>query len=479
MRKSLIVSLLLLAFALGALGAARAWVDERQDAVEVTETVVYGDRAALAGLELEYVTHAARHLLWTTRCTFGGELRTHTDFQYSRPELRWQGSPLYGGVSFDMNAGNFSMSSSGELDLEDEERDPYLGMMLRPAADVATRTPDGGEHTETLRLKDYYDYYPMDVRFDLPVSRTGDYGEEQAAGRAFAEYFKVAVPEDQMVEVTVEKNLDGGVTNVQMSTVEGGIWLDSSSVVTEDGWCYFTVAVQRDGGGIAEGVGTVGDGYGLYVLPAAQEGEAVYARPEDVSLAWPVDSGAATIVALKASADQKQLLLVTHEGGACVLTVLDRATMEQVQRLELFPIDLDEEQYVGFRDLRVEADYLVAQDSMGGFVLLTPDGAGGRQIQFRGDLNAIEAWEYVLTYDAIMAFDGERLAVAAFQDGMQRHGIGGGSFCLAVYDKSGLIYAGEYDSSQDRDNTLVSTGSYSTSYVTTAYENPMRMEWSS
>ena len=57
----------------------------------------------------------------------------------------------------------------------------------------------------------------------------------------------------------------------------------------------------------------------------------------------------------------------------------------------------------------------------------------------------MEAWEYLLCRnEKVLAWDGERLAVAVNQDWYDKCG-----FYLAVYDRTGLRYAGRYDHSQD------------------------------
>ena len=90
MRRSLMAVLMLLALGVGVLCGAAAGLSGRAEAVELTERVEAGDRAALEGLKLTCSTYADNRLLWTTGCTFEGELETRTSFSFFPDGLSWE-----------------------------------------------------------------------------------------------------------------------------------------------------------------------------------------------------------------------------------------------------------------------------------------------------------------------------------------------------------------------------------------------------
>ena len=76
------------------------------------------------------------------------------------------------------------------------------------------------------------------------------------------------------------------------------------------------------------------------------------------------------------------------------------------------------------------------------------------------EVNEVGVYEYVFTangleandlgmppsHETVMCWDGEKLAMASFQDNDHQRGCG---FWLSVYDKTGTLYIGRYDSSLD------------------------------
>ena len=67
MRKSLILTLILLVLAIGGFGAAHAAVNAQKDAVVITETTAAGDPAAAEGVRVQLRTKCAAVALWRLR----------------------------------------------------------------------------------------------------------------------------------------------------------------------------------------------------------------------------------------------------------------------------------------------------------------------------------------------------------------------------------------------------------------------------
>ena len=450
MRKSLVAVILLLGLALGGVCGTVSAVNGADEAVKITETVVLGDRSVLDGLELTLVTQSANHLLWTTECTFTGELKTGTEFEFSRNRLNWIREATPNGIDIFLCSSGFGYSTSGNgdgMDLEEEARIEQE-LMWAPVLDVAQRAPAGQTYTEQAELSDYYDYYPLYTDWN------GDYrniDEPDALSKLLTDFFRIPVEEGQMVEVSIEKDEAGRIWEVNMNAldaeqifytrsvaVEGGTYFTLSSYTeewVEDGVYNRTpVEIYRPDGSLAD--------VGLWYLPEmANESDPV--APKLV-----YQLGQADVQGMALSADEKQLLLIIREDGMETLLVIDLATMTPVQKIPLFEVITEEENWQEFRDLTVQPDFLIVRDSNRGFILLEAQGDGAYVERIRGDLDPVEDWDRALIYnDPVMAWDGERLAVASWMD--LRNYKDTCSFYLAVYDSSGLRCAAEYANSQD------------------------------
>ena len=164
MRKSLILTLILLVLAIGGFGAAHAAVNAQKDAVVITETTAAGDPAAAEGVRVQLRTKCADHLLWETHYAAGAPDGTYTDFTFSYRTLQ-DSEESYAGLDL-YTVWNYSYGGPlGET--ADEREKPQLKLFR----DVASRLGDASQRTETLALRDYYEFYPLDGYLDLPALR--------------------------------------------------------------------------------------------------------------------------------------------------------------------------------------------------------------------------------------------------------------------------------------------------------------------
>ena len=155
-------------------------------------------------------------------------------------------------------------------------------------------------------------------------------------------------------------------------------------------------------------------------------------------MVYPLDESV-TVRAIHVSPDETRLLLLTEEAGGVWLTVIDLADMTMRQKLHV-----GDGEHVS---LHHQDDFMMLF-SVYDFSLYAVDGAGNYTLaftaaqprQYREDL------PHINTY-AAMDFDGERLIVADFCLEEQYGSMQTCDVYLAVYDKTGLLYAGRYDSS--------------------------------
>ena len=413
----------LLALALAGLGAA--WgigcqVGGAWEAVEVSERVLYGDQTAAWGAVVTNRTQCDGHLFWDTSYTVGDGLQVEAGARFTQQRTSTHGRP---DASADVYCStNFGMSGTNVLDGENEQ-----GVAIAPAYDVATRTQPGTTRTETVRLSDYYEYYPLTLDLYIPGS---SWGLTEQALADFAEHFHIPVPPSHRVEVSVTKNAEGQVENVECNTVEGEQAFYARTEVTETG-----IYLAFDGQGLPA------DLAGVHRIPFIQEGTVGRVQAEAICQVWAPD-GESRVLGLSASRDGSRLLVAAQAGGRTELAVLDMESGALVQAVQLPCGGPGAElvriyQYEGFA-APVFAD--------GGFCVLAGSGEAGYELRLAGDLTACpEVGEAAPLHDLALAYDGRQLAVAFYQQPYRW-----ASTYLLVYGAQGLAYAGQYDQSTDR-----------------------------
>lgn len=432
MRKSLILTVLLLVLAASSLCYAHGWVDGGKDAVAIDETVLYGDKSVAEGITLDIRTHCDYRLFWDTRYAVGEGPETSTDFAFSQAEKRPSRTIPYSGIYFDGTFNGYGISSPGGLEMADQ---------AAPNQDVASRTGPGEKRIETVYVKDYYDFYPIQVEFDRPSG----FAINQDTQQLFANYFRIPVYPEHRVEISVEKNSAGNVHSISLSTVEdSGVFLDTHSVVI--GTEYFFTVLCHTAAGKPLDTSYIAGGYGIYHFPLHdQGGDDRILTADELQMVFAIDAERAEVVALQTNTDKNKLLLVTIEDGTYMLTVIDAETMTQLQRLEILKAD----ESVGFRSLYIHDGFAVPVLSDGRFALLATDTEGNYQFRFAADFSSSQEHRYIFSHEVSMDYNGEELAVAAFQNGY----FAPQNYCrfyLAVYDRTGLAYAGKYQHSLDK-----------------------------
>ena len=473
MRKSMILFALLLAAGIGGMCCAHSTLTAAQDNVSFTVAEEYGDVTAADSLTVSVRAHLDYHLLWETEHTFGQTPRTHTDFSFHSSQLRWipefVSPPLSLFLPTDINH-----SSSG-INLLDENEgiglyypSPIISTaMLR---EIAARTQNGQQHTETINLRDYYDYYPISaqVRAGLQSEEYYYYAiqedeqylyvmpDEAEVSKAFTDFFRIPVPEGRTVEVTIRKDSAGNVVQIATSQ-EDAIYIDATGVETEDG-VYFVVSAS---GGPAGFRGIPG-GFGVYLLPRATilDGQGTeYPTLDYWNLKTVFPLGVSTTVPetktaaqLTLSEDGRCLNLITFEDGVYFLTVIELGSMTEKQKIPLFE---------GGEGLFFMANYvdglLFAALGDNRFVLAERRADNTYRQVLTGARDFLLSFEdYIDWAHPQIAWNGERLAlvswyrrrspVNAYGHGLITDTCG---FTLEIYDESGLTYKGAFESSLD------------------------------
>ena len=448
MRKALALLLTLVILLTGGMvWAARAIGAPKED-LTFRETTLYGDRAAADGLKLTLFQHYQRHLLWESRLDFDQTgFQASTDYHFSAAE--------------------------------EEYSHPHkaFGLQVVPAYDggepiveeILSSLAPGERMEEDVRLADYYDYYPLNVSVDLddlfygydPYELREGQPEtpESYALREIVSFFKIPVIEDEYIHVTASRVASG-------NSAECSGWGESdkgdcfnfyvSGAVGEDA-CYVTFPNRTREGKTVDTSGIPG-GYGIYRLPFRTVDEKNYHGMEsykgpdviadELALFAPLDESV-LVTHFSISGDKKDLILHTNENGRYVVTILDPATGETRQRLEICEDDpeqwstvVEKENFIFIQthDYHV---YLLSKDADGLYRLKIDAAPTGTNVEERFGF-----WD---SNEHFMTFDGERLAYAGVMtlpNGISFYDTDpSGDFYLAIYDSDSLAYAASFKSS--------------------------------
>ena len=437
MRVRLGILLVLLTAACGSLVWTHASVNERKEQVDVQVTTVAGDVSAVEGTEVTLDVSLFDRLFWSIRCTPGAEPAVQSKYTYYWNEQPWEWSWDIGGLYVSL----FNSNWYGE----EEEDDRYtLTTLLRA---VSARCPAGTEeYWETVRMRDYYEEFPIfvgSINFLSGGAYTlldGNDSLEMMAQDALRQVFRIPVPEDLMVDVQVGKTLDN---RVFFSNVSAGFDLDAASLATEQG-LYFTLAPSDPAVTLDFSHSAVEQG--LYFLPIHQE---PYTGDdfEGVEGLTVVSMDGAQIRTVCPSPGAKSSWLGESEDGTWIyyvaqteeettLWVLDAQSGAVVSQVALpfGPADFSDGAYISgaFVDEGLVMPY--RWDNQ--FVLVTVSEAGEASVALSGDLTKV--WEVANLEDPHLIYDGHRLVLSTFQNINY-------SFCLAAYTKEGLAYLGSYN----------------------------------
>ncbi len=446
MKRNVYLMLLLLAGAVAVFFIAACLTGREKENVVIVQETVYGDPEAAKGLTLEWKTQWAGQLLWDTQYTVGSGEEAKSGFVFRSGGSRWKNF-YEGEVLLETNGG------WGELYISADHMEETICPELTKA--VASRTENGSTHTETIRFADYYEYYPLDFSVAEPDSGLAHfYNRDQAY---WADFFRIPVPEDHLMEVTVTKDMEGSGLSVNCASIGGGIRAIVSEAFGKQD-CYFTFYCESEEGAVVNPEGA----YRIFYMPdfkkenLAEEsisgksvsGEGTPGENTVVEVACELEKGLIPI-GLCRDEERGLLYLTALEGDAVLLYVyrLEGEKPVAAQKLEVCKMEgVGKEVY--WRGLFPTEKGLLMVWSDAGFVFV--EERDGRYAVFcEGQFPAAEPaegaekdeayhFESVFVKENAICFDGERLALAAYTSWEDV------DVCLAVYGRDGMRYHGIY-----------------------------------
>ncbi len=456
MKRSAIVLCVLAALSVGCVAAAHGMLMGTADKVEFRSAALFGDIAAADGLTLTARQACGRQLYWDSALPVAAPERAETAFAALPLAQPRQDDPSLHGLTLYTSIGTGSYDFGGGA-----EPSGLRAMLAGPGRavpdsaltdlilDAVERTEAGSCHEETLRLRDYCEYLPLTLLFDLG-ERTTVYWkdkpylpEQDESGLAarFRDDFRIPVPEDAAFTVRVTKNAKGQVMTLETDPApfDGGI--DARSLVTA-GKIWFALAAY---GEPAFDLSELRNGHGLYCLPFSTRpdgsgGQAADVDPDALRVVLPLAADETPVDLLDGGNGTLLLVLRTERGAE--LVVLDAETGRERQRVLLFDAAaLGEE---GFVFAPLGDGFYASCDSRVRWYGRGADGCYALLLDAPGwpSDERFDAYRYYTPSAA--AWDGERLALAIASSSGYRwdYGNDAGSLLLAVFDASGPRYCG-------------------------------------
>ncbi len=416
--------------------AVAATVNQNKDTVTITEEVRYGDVTLADGFAVDLKVQYDDHLLWNTTYEKNGEEKTDTEFRFFAQDLvqafEYREDPVAINVSFDTT---IDISSPIE----------NLSGLARAYREIFERMQPGTEVCEKVYVKEYYEYYPLFIRLDLPDNdiwmdarwlsdAAGQIDGEQEVYEVFAEFFKIPVEENDCIEVVVDRDQSNGMMTQGVSSDH--LQLYSESVLTEDGMCYFTLNNKTYDGGVMDS-SLIPGGYGIYSFRFGEPG--TYSESgvdlDSLKMAHSLDEQI-TILHLTLNKEQTKILLFTEEAEKYYFSVIDRDTMELSQKIQL-------DSWGGISEYD---DFLVVVGENISLLAVTED--GGYELRFSISIEHPECQALMkLTTEASMDYDGEHLIVANWLMEQEYYYMETCDFYLLICGPEGLGYYGVYRNS--------------------------------
>lgn len=498
MKRSLWVAFFCMGLAVLALPTAWVRINREKDDIIITEEVLSGDPAAAAGVTLRIASHWDGHLLWDTEYAIGSGKGAESQFSFSARQVAWGQDPRRIAKMDFLYGSGFGTALTGGSSQVDIGGMPYPEILQA----VAERTAAGETHEETVAIKEYYEYYPVEFMLEgSSVEYEGDYGEKLAY---LAELFRIPTGDDRM-EITIEKSpaengpgvAVGGSAAGEPVSVRGEMAADGGNVLIADasafgeGGCFYAFCLESAQTGSPA---CRGENCGIFYLPFQESDGGIQVDLMQMERLCPLPEGMVPASMLLEEERERLYLAVKEEADYHLLVYgLESGTPVLEQRISLGRDDfVDSRETSGHgipsldgglqlsdngslsADREPEMDASLPQlcamtMEEGGILMTWSDNAFAFVTEEEGQCRLWCSGKFPDSEDLYSAasnnrgpgshyslfprereclFDGERLVLAAL-NGWECVDV-----LLAVYDRSGELYSGLYRHSAEMGDLL-------------------------
>ena len=416
-------------------------VNSQSDKITITENVLYGDRSVAEGLTVVNKNHYQYQLFWETEYKISNTPKYKTNYKFTNTEHFEDAPNFYDGVI--LNSGVYS---GFNVKKPASEQDGISKVMK----ELYDNTEPGKTSYKTIRLNDYYEYYPLDLSFALPdVYYIDNYNEKygdgkpyntQFVGKIFRDFFKIPVLETDTISLELSKSADGDGYGIGVDDSKS---YNFKSVSTfSKGRCYFSISNQKSGEYVDTSL--IPGGYGIYAFyfDGGDNNNKTGIFADSLEMVFPLEKEA-VVFGMDFNPDESKILLYTYENEASYLTVIDVKTMKTLKKIHLIDeqVTLDIRQYDNFIAVGTEDGMVIIDSKEYDYKLAFV--VDGRQT-LKDGANILWNSSYMDYKDGKLATVGNLFN--------EETGITECGFFVSVYDKNGLIYYAEYDNHLDIDN---------------------------
>lgn len=500
MGKTRIAIAVLLCICLLSFTAATAFLMPVTEDVTVTRNVLYGDPSALEGLNVDFRCQYRATLHWDIHCD-PVTAESTTDFIFSHDDpfaTPYDGTPR--GVEMypllDYRSHRFSLNTDLSPSVPADSGIARLiadlnALPLSESETDGTGTVDADEEdsNHTVDLSDYFEYYPFDGLVD--ISYTGltpsweafsEYSaraseSSKMLSELFNSYFKIPVQDNALVKIHIIDWRDGSRDYIFGGFPNDTAYFSPETYSFVSGSSSYFVFDSSHG----QDVSQIPGGWGIYRLDYTLAADGDIASAE-LSTVYPLDP-AIRVNGMTLSGDGKTILLRSFDDKGDYLTVIDLATMEKLQELAF----TDDAQSVR-SEFIIQDDYIICLYNGTQLSVYQRLANGTYEQRIDIDITAAEDVPTPNFYSMYscdhsgMAFDGQRLVVGDFlfrplgspYIGSTRTVCG---FTLSVYDSTGLIYHGEYDTSLSPVIPAADAYSIYSEEIYPNYNEPLVLTW--
>lgn len=492
MKRALVLAVILLLAAPAAYVTAGRQVDSQKEDIVIIESTFYGDVQAAEGLYLEILSTdspSVGRLLWDISYPLGSG-KPRSTFSYS----------LRGGTIHSSQTNQINMQIPGswgtiQTNVPSYPFHPQNHSMAEVVKAVMERTGAGERRTETVRLADYYEYYPLFFELKsyspvIPDSSAGSkplhvyydddifspffderYFDNVSDDQGyFTDFFRIPVSEESTYSITLEMGEEGGVIDCQVSFLTGptienlgafgreGVY-HAWYLTPSENWYQMSTegkfsAAHTEADWVDIEAGDLGENYGIFYYPYVESpvGYRFMANltidPTQAVKVCDLEPGIQLAdMALNESEDR--LYLATVEGEDTYLRVYEvtGSELKLIQELPVFTPSASEVQETSTDlQLSVKEEGVLFTWHDGSFALAICE---DKEMALWCPRQETALEPVYFRYENFWDFDGERLALASFVYGQED------CMNLAVYTKEGLAWYGLCEMEKDMEEEIL------------------------
>ena len=453
MRKVTIIMFIVLILALGGTCFAAVKIYDSRDEVRLTEMTAWGNKDSINDLTMQMNIMYKDRLRWKTMVPMGKPEEAVTEYMSSI-------TPVY--ADFDRDSG-LSMESFMYTDIvQDNILQGTLKGVTRAYAELADTIGPGEEAETEIYLKDYMDFYEYTIRLYIPgtdiyrnpgwSNKSEKQEQEKYAIKKLNEFFKIPVLEDERHSITIGKNEHGDIYHTGSGNGESDLFYMWTFNAIAENELYFTFDTHsRDG--VVVDTSLIPGGYGIYQLPfdSSLEGseentDRISADVDGLKMVYSLDSQI-DVMHLHLNENKDKLVLHAEESGKYVVTIIDVATMNTLQKIEVMDWDKDYGYQIYENDnFFVNMVHKPKEEGKIEVVVFAENKNAECEIAFISEIQNKNIPSFN-TSNIYLAFDGKRLAMSGFLEDEKQGYRETCNLFLAVCDASGMQYYGEYRNS--------------------------------